>query len=252
MKSDNFIKKMLIPIYYFIWEKSIQIKYNLLKSSYDNAFQIPIIINNRNRFTFLKNMIDSLNEKGYHNIYIIDNNSSYPPLLEYYEKIPFKVFRLKENVGFLSLWKTDLYKQFENNFFVYSDSDVVPTEECPNNFLQIFLDRMKSDSKLMKIGLGLKIDNLPDHFKNKRDVIEWESQYFQNHVDDKFYLSNVDTTFALYRPFVRGGASRLKMYRSKAPIEAYHMPWYNDSENLSEEELYYINNAKTSTHWTSK
>src|SRR5690606_35429434 len=138
------------------------------------------------------------------------------------------------------------------NYFVYSDSDVVPTENCPNNFLQLFLDRMKNDKSLMKIGLGLKIDDLPDTFKNKQQVIDWESQYYTKIVDEHFYLSNVDTTFALYRPYMKGGASRLKMFRSRSPIEAYHMPWYNDSENLSEEELFYINNAQTSTHWTSK
>lgn len=252
MKSDSLLKKALIPIYYFLWENFIRIRNGMLKTTYSNAFDIPIIINNRNRFTFLKQMIDALNEKGYHNIYIIDNNSSYQPLLAYYDRIPHKVFRLKENVGFLSLWKMGIYKEFENNYFVYSDSDVVPTEYCPNDFLQIFLNRMKADPSLMKIGLSLKIDDLPDQFKNKQEVIEWESQYFKNEIDDLFYLANVDTTFALYRPYMRGGASRLKMFRSKSPMEAYHMPWYNDSSNLSEEEIFYINNAKTSTHWTAK
>lgn len=246
------IKELIIPIYYFVWRSSIKVKNYFLKNTYSNGFDIPIIINNRNRMTFLKEMITSLEEKGYHNIYIIDNNSNYEPLLEFYNTLPYKIFRLEENVGFLSLWKTDIHKQFENNYFVYSDSDVVPTKECPNNFLQIFLDRMKMDKDLMKVGLSLRIDDLPDHFANKNEVIKWESQYFKDEVDDQFYLANIDTTFALYRPFMTGGASRNKMYRSKSPIEAYHMPWYNDSSNLSEEELFYIENAKTSTHWTSK
>lgn len=246
------LKHLATPLYYFIWENYILLKNKLVKDEYNNAYDIPIIINNRNRLTFLLSMISSLESKGYHNIYIIDNNSNYEPLLQFYENTNYKVFRLKENVGFLSLWKTKICKQFEHNYFVYSDSDVVPTEDCPHHFLQIFLDQMKSDKKLMKIGLSLKIDDLPDHFANKKEVIEWETKYFDRSVDDQFYLANVDTTFALYRPYMRGGASRLKMFRSKSPIEAYHMPWYNDSSNLSEEELFYINNAKTSTHWTSK
>lgn len=246
------LKEIIIPVYYYFWENYIIIKNKKLKNTYSNAYEVPIIINNRNRLTFLKKMLEVLNDKGYKNIFIIDNDSNYLPLLEYYETIPYKVFRLKDNVGFLAFWKTGIYKEFQANYFVYSDSDVVPTENCPSDFLQLFLDRMRKDEKLMKVGLGLKIDDLPDHFKNKKDVISWESQYSKISIDEQFYLSNVDTTFALYRPFMSGGASRLKMYRSKAPIEAYHMPWYNNSTELSEEEIFYINNAKTSTHWTSK
>jgi protoheme ferro-lyase len=40
---------------------------------------IPIYINNRNRVTFLNQVIDSLREKGYRKLIVIDNNSSYPP-----------------------------------------------------------------------------------------------------------------------------------------------------------------------------
>lgn len=253
MKSIiNFFKNLLIPFYYFGWERYLLFKNNGLKSTYTNAFDIPIIINNRNRLTFLTKMIEVLNKKGYHNIFIIDNNSNYKPLLEYYDTLSYKIFRLKKNVGFLSLWQTDIYKEFEDNYFVYSDSDVVPVEDCPDNFLQIFLDHMKTDKKVMKIGLGLKIDDLPDFFANKNEVITWEQQYYENSYDDTFYLSNVDTTFALYRPYMSGGASRLKMFRSKSPMEAHHLPWYNNTSNLSEEEIFYIKNAKTSTHWTSK
>src|SRR5437016_2259980 len=64
-----------------------------------NSKQIPIIINNRNRVTYLLQLISWLEKSGYNNIYIIDNNSKYPPLLEYYSKTKYPVFRLKENAG---------------------------------------------------------------------------------------------------------------------------------------------------------
>lgn len=249
---NKYIKELIVPIYYFLWRSYIKLRNIGIKSRYQNAFEIPIIINNRNRLTFMKELIDRLENMGYKNIYIIDNNSTYKPLLDYYKQTPHTVFRLKENLGFLSLWKSGIYKNFQKDYFVYTDSDVVPVENCPANFLQIFLEEMKKDNNLMKVGLSLKIDDLPDYFAQKYEVIKWESQYFTNKVNNHFYLANVDTTFALYRPFMSGGASRHKMYRSAAPMEAYHMPWYNDTSNLSEEEVYYIQNAKTSTHWTSK
>ena len=69
---------------------------------------IPIIINNYNRLTSLKILISSLEKMGYKNLFIIDNASTYPPLLEYYNTCPYKVFRLNNNVGYLALWKTDM------------------------------------------------------------------------------------------------------------------------------------------------
>lgn len=44
-----------------------------------------IIINNRNRLEYLEMLINSLEKKRYFNIFIIDNNSPYPPLLEFYD-----------------------------------------------------------------------------------------------------------------------------------------------------------------------
>ena len=66
------------------------IKRSLLKKQMinsENCFNVPIIINNRNRYTFLKLMIEQLTSFGYKHIYILDNDSTYPPLLEYYKTI---------------------------------------------------------------------------------------------------------------------------------------------------------------------
>lgn len=253
MEMKVFIKSLLTPAYYYFWSTYITIMGSIFRTKITNGYDIPIIINNRNRLTFLKKLIGSLETKGYTNIFIIDNNSNYQPLLNYYENCPYKIFRLNENIGYLALWQTNIYKHFIKDFYVYTDSDVVPTENCPDDFLHQFFQAMKADKGLMKIGLSLNIDDLPNSFSMKQQVIDWESQYWQKESDDhKFYIANVDTTFALYRPFVKGGASRLKMYRSKKPFSAYHMPWYNDSANLSSEEKFYIKNAKTSTHWTAK
>lgn len=249
----NYIKPLIRNIFYKVWSFYIIFMGFLFKTKITNSYDIPIIINNRNRLTFLQELIHSLEIKGYKNIYIIDNNSSYEPLLKYYEICQYKIFRLNENVGYLALWKTNIYKEFINDFYVYTDSDVVPTEDCPDDFIDKFLKMMKSDIKLMKIGLSLNIDDLPDHFLMKNEVINWEAQFWQNESKDRnYYVANVDTTFALYRPFMKGGASRLKMYRAKKPYSAYHRPWYNDSKNMSEEEKFYIESAKTSTHWTNK
>jgi hypothetical protein len=128
----------------------------------------------------------------------------------------------------------------------------VPIEECPSNFLDTLQSKMIEDKSIMKIGLSLRISDLPDHFAQKLDVVNWESQFWQKPTDDGFFIANVDTTFALYRPFMTGGASRQKILRARPPLEAYHLPWYNNSKKLSDEEIFYIKNSESTTHWTSR
>lgn len=89
-----------------------------------NYKDIPIIINNYNRLEMLTKLIHSLESKGYHNLYIIDNQSTYPPLLEYYTRLPYPVYMLNKNVGHLSLWETGIFKQFKDSYYAYTDSDL--------------------------------------------------------------------------------------------------------------------------------
>lgn len=214
---------------------------------------IPIIINNFNRLTFLTRLISSLESRGYHNIYIIDNQSTYPPLLEYYKTCPYKVFRLEENLGYRAIWKCYIYNLFKRSFYVYTDSDIEIDEHCPEDFMKVFMDALKKYPKCMKVGFGLRIDDLPEHYKDREKVIRHESQFWEKPVDGLFYDAQIDTTFALYRPFCYGHSDgRHFMLRSGAPYLAKHSPWYVDSGNLSAEEAYYIDSCSQSTHWTQQ
>ena len=55
----------------------------------------------------------------------------------------------------------------------------------------------------------------------------------------------------LHRPLAGlSTKGRFKHLRVGWPVEAKHMPWYNDTSNLSEEEKYYISNVEIGTHWS--
>jgi hypothetical protein len=215
--------------------------------------EIPIIINNFNRLDMLKKLIGSLEKRGYKNIHIIDNLSTYPPLLEYYKSCIYNIFYLKENIGMDALWKSGIYKKFRNNFFVYTDSDVVPVEECPDDFLLFFLNTLKKYRLARKVGFSLKIDDLPDCYALKDRVIKWEEHFYTDYKrDNMLYWAPVDTTFALYRP--RGkrkhANSNIEMYRTAYPYMVRHLPWYIDSNNPDEENRYYIEHSNLTTYWT--
>lgn len=216
-----------------------------------DCYNIPIIINNFNRLAFLKKLINSLESRGYSNIYIIDNHSTYPPLLEYYNSCPYTVFRLNKNVGFKAIWETGIYEQFKHDYYVYTDADMEIDEMCPKDFMNHFVDILEKYPTAQKVGFGIRIDDLPDSYTNKNKVIEWEGQFWSNEIEPGIYLAAVDTTFALYRPFCGGTADwNQKVFRTGSPYLIRHLPWYNLDESISEEK-YYLSSINTSTHWSA-
>jgi hypothetical protein len=230
------IKRVFIYPYWFV----IKLLYRIRVF---NTSDIPVIINNFNRLTFPVQLIEFLEYCGFRKIIIIDNNSTYPPLLEFYKSCNHKVLRFQDNYGHLSLWKSGIYKKYMWNYFVYTDSDVLPIEECPKDFINHFRKILDHYYKLDKIGFGIKIDDLPEKFKFKDKIINYEKEYWKNEISANIFEASIDTTFALYKPFSnlkKGQIHTLKAFRTGYPFLIRHLPWYVDLENLSDEEKYYM------------
>ena len=210
---------------------------------------IPVIINNYNRLDCLKRQIAWLESIGVNQIYIIDNDSSYSDLITYYRKIKYPVFRLDKNVGHLALWKTVIFQLFRNQYYVYTDSDILPVQDCPKNVLSYFFNLLQKYPEYDKVGFGLKIDDLDDTHYLKELVLEWEKKYWVNEIEPNVYIAPIDTTFALYRPKLKGG-SELNALRTGANFIARHLTWYIKINSTTEEEMNYINSANDSSSWT--
>lgn len=220
------------------------------KLSDEDLANIPVVINNRNRFTYLRQLIQWLERCGMKNIIILDNDSTYPPLLKYYADTKHKVIFLKRNGGPRSIWLSELTKDYLCDFYIYTDPDVVPNESVGFEAIRAMYDRLRSDFSIDKIGLALRIDDLPDHFKLKQQVIDWEKQFWNYPLDKTFFRAPVDTTFALYAPFARGGGE-CKALRTNFPFVAAHLPWYENSDMPNEEDEYYrSHSAPSDSHWT--
>jgi hypothetical protein len=211
----------------------------------------PIIINNRDRVTSLCRLISWLLEAGHTNITVLDNDSSYPPLLEYYETLDglVTVAPLAKNLGSKAVWVWSESTKCVKSPFVYTDSDIVPTEECPKDLIDFLIRVSERFGSPNKVGVGLKIDDLPDCYAKKDWVCQWESQYWDKKVGEMdgvpIYSAFVDTTFALYPEFK---LFSLHGIRTGPPYTARHVPWYVDSANPSEEDLYYERHASRSFH----
>jgi len=216
----------------------------------NDFYNIPVIINNRNRYTFLKDLIDWLEKNGYKNIYVLDNESTFEPLLNYYKTFAHKVIFLNKNVGFKALWQTPVFDQFKKSYYVYTDPDVLPQSDCPKNILEELYSVLQKYNNIEKAGVALKIDDVPSHYKNKAEVLRIENEFWKKEVAKNIYDAPVDTTFALYRPYAKGDAEECKAYRVGGKLTFRHQPWYENSDFPSEEETYYKNSVtKNSSYW---
>lgn len=213
-----------------------------------NNHSIPIIINNRNRLYDLRKLLDYLESKDFKQILIIDNQSTYLPLIEFYKDTKYEVHRLQTNLGYLSLWKINLFKKFKNHYYVYTDPDILPIPECPDDFLHYFKDCLEKNTHIEKIGFGLKIDDLPKNPTSQK-IIEIENKFWKKKIDKYLYEAPIDTTFAMYKPNSFGGYW-LKSLRTNFPYLARHLTWYDDRDH-NEDKFYNQNIIKNSSFYAN-
>lgn len=206
---------------------------------------IPVIINNRNLFTWVVEMVNKIKTyEGVGEIIIIDNGSDYPPLLEWYQTNPCTIHRT-DNIGHTAPWQI-LGDVIANSDYVITDADM-GLLDTPSDTLLYLKDNMDSLG-LDKIGLGLdwgivKEDSLYYNHLQSYEKNRWNSSHTNN-----IYNIAIDTTFALYKkgtPYFVGGAS------ATYPYVARHYPWEFNQETYekNEEYKYYIKNANTSSSY---
>jgi hypothetical protein len=211
---------------------------------------VPVFINCRDRFGCLRDLVTWLERADCDEIYLIDNDSSYEPLLEFYRESPHTVLRLGANYGKNALWDAPgVFERTRGRHFVYSDPDIVPVEECPLDALERFRDLLDRWS-VYKVGFGLKWDDIPDHYPYKREVLILERGNWEWPFEHGAYLAPIDTTFGLYRP--NGQPRPNEAIRTGYPYIARHTAWYLDFENLQEDERHYQEHAATNTTWSAE
>ena len=189
-----------------------------------------IYINNRNLLTWPKKMAEIFATQG-HNVTIVDNNSGWPQLLDWYNKCPFKVVRLDKNIGgfgpSFSGAITDI-----SQYYMTCDSDL-GLEEVPSDWDEVCIEGLKKYN-VPKIGLSLKDTDCPsqnpaylmDQFdkfpKGNPDIWKW--------ADDKGKYCNypVDSHFCVWNKNERPNNpnSQAGGIRTNKPYTARHLPWH--------------------------
>jgi hypothetical protein len=213
---------------------------------------IQIVILNKDRLEPLKLLVDSLRQRNYNNILVIDNESTYEPLLEWYNASSVEVFyndipeTLFDTGTFGRLSGELQHPRFVDvikNHYIFTDSDVVLETYVPDNFVDSMIS-IQEKYNTHKVGLGLKISDLPEN-THTQQIKQIESQYWNNKINDseyELYAAPIDTTFAVYGPnCVPFWAHGIRMGGSYV---VKHMPWYYDYNNLPADEKYYLERLK--------
>lgn len=206
-------------------------------------------------------MAEKLAAQG-HDPIIIDNDSTYPPLLEWYSSCPYDVRMFGVNGGHTAPWD-HLLEELNQDYYVVTDPDL-DISELPDDWpeaLREGIDRYDD-----KCGLSLLEAQVPKQnpawfedgmykFPPGEHPERWGPELYMLGDKCRFIGIHVDTTFAMYKPGTQYGVYGV---RSAPPYSAHHLPWHivpkvnpEDSEAIQipidDEIAYYFEHANESS-----
>ena len=180
---------------------------------------------------------------------IVDNNSTYKPLLDWYNKEGIQVIRLSEDHGHTAVWTEGLLEGI-NDYYIVTDPDL-DISTLPDDWIEKLKEQFHKRNNA-KAGLALRIDDVPDTeygilFKG------WESKFWVRQLEPDVYDSPIDTTLALYHtsrnPQAHGFFTAIRL---GGAYQVRHIPSYYTPENLKYENVYYIQTANKGTSTSSR
>jgi GT2 family glycosyltransferase len=203
-----------------------------------NPGETTVFIILRDRLQSLKQLLEWLEHSGLKKIVLVDNDSQLPPLVDFLNETNHQVIELGRNVGHTCIWKAGIIKiLLPDDFYIVSDPDILPAAKN-KDVIEHLYEVHAEFPDYQKVGLGLKIDDLPDKYPLKAEVLRWESQFWKHKAAEGVYEAGVDTTFALYKPFTYYYFLHPSL-RTDEPYVARHTPWYTGKDEISDEEIFY-------------
>ncbi len=209
---------------------------------------VPIYINARNLISPLKVMVEYLASVPRALPIIVDNDSHYEPLLEWYEwDCPVRVIHTGINGGPQSWSRPGVMLDHAGlglPFYIITDSDL-DLSGVPLDVLTVLEESLDEWDDKQKAGLSLEINDIPDAHPFAEGVRQWESQFWSRPVvgGEAFFHADVDTTFAMRRSCDPPAIGTGRSLRTDRPYTARHLPWYLTKENITDEWKCYFKTA---------
>lgn len=211
---------------------------------------IPVYVNTFNRLATTRKLCEQIAALDNAVPIIVDNASTWEPLLDWYQHCSFEVRRLTENYGHHAPWKAGVVSRPNDGFYCVTDCDL-DLEGVPADLMAVLKRPLTSwQNPPVKSGVALRIDDLPPW---QTQVKEWESRFWRQRIEGFYYLAPIDTTLAMYRtgtpPRIATKVAGIRSVRAAGDYTSRHVPWYLDPTNLDEENANYFATANDSNSW---
>jgi hypothetical protein len=221
-------------------------QYADFNESYFRHFpNIPLVVSSFNNPTFVIRTVEQgLCFTG--SVIIVDNNSTFPPLIKYFASLPSGVVlhRMFDNLGPYSAFLPEVFDSLPE-YFALTDADLLWNSRLPHDAFF----KLASATKFFgvpKVGFSLEIPPADDVVSQK--IAPWEMRFWVTNLEpppfisEPAYSANIDTTFALYnKPLVMSLCTSTfhmqfmgkKICNNMDPAvrigglyTARHLPWY--------------------------
>jgi hypothetical protein len=198
--------------------------------------------------------------------------TQYPAMVDYLKELETEknitVHHLPGNINWNQALKTsnDIIQDYlkekpDVESFVFTDPDIVFTQTAPDVLL-FYAGLLKACPKHKVVGPSLQISDVPSYYTNtvlkaRKTVYEQHSHFWTdvpsianwNGIAVHIAKHSIDTTFAMYRrdtPFKRLTRPSIRAY---APYAALHIDWYDHSDNLPADKIFYKKRQMGANNW---
>lgn len=228
--------------------------------------RIPIFVFTCDRIGVLRDSLASYRRIEPEPIIVLhDNNSTYPPMLEYLRELEREgvevvrtgtPIRVADDLNQISATVSDWFSRYDAPYYVVTDPDVA-IEDGHSDILDAYGFLLEQFSDATVVGPMLRIDDIPDYYPLKfvaagrhyyqfwhktPEEIAWRGRVI------KYQHATIDTTFGLYRKHFtfRRHTQGLRVY---APYWARHLDWYIDPAKMTDDQHWYMQHASGVSHW---
>jgi hypothetical protein len=194
-----------------------------------------------NQFTMLKNTIEKLSRFGLKRILILDNGSSFPPLVGFYSQTDISVCVHHGNPGPRYYTESHIWNQLPETFFV-TDPDLEYPSDIPDTLVEDMIG-LSEKNRWGKLGLALNKDCKHLFTENVRNNIDgWEGGYWHEQIDtmpggDPVWNALTDTTFHMNNKKYYGEFFRSPRIGGRYTL--LHYGWHKDRPGTVEENDYF-------------
>lgn len=220
---------------------------------------VPVLIPSFNTVSYVRGMVDQLRQRGLRRLVIVDNASSYPPMLDYLAAPGpgVTVVLQAENKGPRNFFLDPATYAALPEIFCITDPDLALSPAMPEDFVA----SLAAATETYSVGkAGLAIDIADRSAMRQEDfrigdrywkIWEWEDQFWQERVGslpggDPVFRAAVDTTFAVYNKRFFKKEDPSNAVRVAGRYTCRHLPWYKDVGLPAEEEQFYRRHTRDS------